>query len=35
MYSFADDNCIAYAHKDIETIKSVLERDIQKNAWLV
>ena len=26
----ADDNCIAYAHKDIETIKSVLERDIKK-----
>ena len=30
MYNYADDNCIAYAHKDIETIKSVLERDIKK-----
>ena len=30
MYNYADDNCIAYTHKDIETIKSVLERDIQK-----
>ena len=30
MYNYADDNCIAYARKDIETIKSVLERDIKK-----
>ena len=30
LYNYADDNCIAYAHKDIETIKSVLERDIKK-----
>ena len=30
MYNYADDNCIAYAHKDIETIKYVLERDIKK-----
>ena len=30
MYNYADDNCIAYAHRDIETIKSVLERDIKK-----
>ena len=30
MYNYADDNSIAYAHKDIETIKSVLERDIKK-----
>ena len=28
MYNYADDNCISYAHKDIETIESVLERDI-------
>ena len=30
MYNYADDNCISYAHKDIEIIKSVLERDIKK-----
>ena len=34
MYNYADDNCIAYVNKDIETIKSVLERNIKKNAWL-
>ena len=30
MYNYADDNCISYAHKYIETIKSVLERDIKE-----
>ena len=30
MYNYADDNCTAYTHKDIETIKSVLECDIKK-----
>ena len=34
MYNYADDNCIAYAHKDIETIKSVLERDIKKKCLI-
>ena len=28
--NYADDNCIAYAHNDIDTIKNVLERDVEK-----
>ena len=30
IYNYADDNCIAYAHNDIDTIKNVLERDVEK-----
>ena len=30
IYNYADDNCIAYAHNDIYSIKSVLERDVEK-----
>ena len=30
IYNYADDNCIAYAHNEIDTIKNVLERDVEK-----
>ena len=30
IYNHADDNCIAYAHNDIDNIKNVLERDVEK-----
>ena len=30
IYNYADDNCIAYAHNDIDTIKNVMERDVEK-----
>ena len=31
IYNYADDNCVAYAHNDIYTIKNVLERDVEKS----
>ena len=30
IYNYADDNCKAYAHNDIDTIKNVLERGVEK-----
>ena len=30
IYNYAEDNCIAYAHNSIDTIKNVLERDVDK-----
>ena len=30
IYNYADDNCIAYAHNDINNIKNVLECDVEK-----
>ena len=30
IYNCVDDNCIAYAYNDIDTIKNVLERDVKK-----
>ena len=30
IYNYADDNCIAYAHNDIDNIKNVLEGDVEK-----
>ena len=30
IYNYADDNCIAYAHNEIDIIKNVLERDVEK-----
>ena len=29
-YNYADDNCVSYAHNDIDVIKNVLECDIKK-----
>ena len=30
IHNYADDSCIYYAHKDLEIIKSVLEREVKK-----
>ena len=30
IYNYADDNCVSYAHNDIDIIKNVLECDVKK-----
>ena len=30
IYNYADDNCVSYAHNDIDIIKNVLESDVKK-----
>ena len=33
IYNYADDNCVSYAHNDIDIIKNFLECDVKKMYW--